>query len=598
MSTNILLVEDESIIALDIQLLLRRMGYNVSGIAASGQAALSSLETNPADLVLMDIRLQGNMDGIETAAHIHTCYDIPIIYLTAYADDVTLQRAKITEPFGYLLKPFEERELRIAIEIALYRHRSEHALRESEEQYRHLVNDAPDAILIIEQETIFLANEASARLLGTVTPSTLEGHALADFLVKASDLMPHVSPVGMATTRIVETDMVGIDGRIRPVECAIIPFLRQGRPAFQIIARDITLRRQALIEQERRHLQAILDTASESICLTDTYGNLQYANPATAHITGYSLTELRTRPILHWHKATMPAISLREAEIALQNGQPWHGETPSQRKDGTHYDIRWSFNPIYRPDGYVQGFVHVQTDITPLKELHRLKDQFASHIGHELRTPVTNMKLYLDLLERRPDRSQHYRQVLSHEVDRLERLIERFIEVSMINAESRPIEIAPFDLNQTVQDVFSDWQQRATRRNLKLNVELTAESVLALGHPVMVGKILTHLIENACLYTPAGGRVTVRTALAASSDPPGVMFSVQDTGPGLTTEEIPFIFQRFYRGTAANTYNVPGVGLGLAICQEIIQKLNGRIHITSTPGKGATFTVWLPPAAT
>ena len=130
--TQILVVEDEVVIAWDIQSRLKNLGYDVSGWASSGPEALrQAAETRP-DVVLMDIRLQGDMDGIETAQHLQARVDIPIIYLTAYADEATLQRAKVTSPYGYLLKPFEQRELHTTIEMALYRHQMERKLKNRE----------------------------------------------------------------------------------------------------------------------------------------------------------------------------------------------------------------------------------------------------------------------------------------------------------------------------------------------------------------------------------------------------------------------------------------------------------------------------------
>lgn len=130
--TRILVVEDEVIIALDIQSQLQNLGYGVSGWASSGPDALKqAVETRP-DLVLMDIGLQGDMDGIDTAQRLQARVGIPIVYLTAYADEVTLQRAKITSPYGYLLKPFEQRELHTTIEMALYRHQMERKLKDRE----------------------------------------------------------------------------------------------------------------------------------------------------------------------------------------------------------------------------------------------------------------------------------------------------------------------------------------------------------------------------------------------------------------------------------------------------------------------------------
>jgi diguanylate cyclase (GGDEF)-like protein/PAS domain S-box-containing protein len=132
---NILVVEDESIVALDIKQRLEVMGYKVVAIVNSGEQAIQKSERLNPDLVLMDVKLKGKMDGIEAAAIIRANLHLPIIFLTAFADESSLHRASVTESFGYILKPFEERELSINIEMALYKHKMENQLRESEERY-------------------------------------------------------------------------------------------------------------------------------------------------------------------------------------------------------------------------------------------------------------------------------------------------------------------------------------------------------------------------------------------------------------------------------------------------------------------------------
>jgi signal transduction histidine kinase len=134
---NILVVEDERVVALDIKGILESRGYIVPAIASSGKEAIQLASEEHPDLILMDIRLKGEMDGVQAAEEIRTRLDIPVIYLTAYADEATLQRAKITEPFGYLLKPFEERELCSTIEMACYKHQMERKLRQMYEAEQH-----------------------------------------------------------------------------------------------------------------------------------------------------------------------------------------------------------------------------------------------------------------------------------------------------------------------------------------------------------------------------------------------------------------------------------------------------------------------------
>lgn len=135
---KILIVEDERIVARDIEKRLTKLGYLVVASVASGEAALEQIHIHHPDLVLMDIQLKGKMDGIETTEQIRIEFDIPVVYLTAYADEDTLQRAKITEPFGYIVKPFDERDLHAAIEIALRRRLAEAAIRVALEKEKQL----------------------------------------------------------------------------------------------------------------------------------------------------------------------------------------------------------------------------------------------------------------------------------------------------------------------------------------------------------------------------------------------------------------------------------------------------------------------------
>ncbi len=157
--TRILVVEDESIVALDLKNSLQVLGYEVVGTVSCGEDAITKANETKPDLVLMDIILKGEMDGVQAADAIHAQLDIPVIFLTACADDRTLQRAKVTEPFGYLIKPFEEWELHGHIEIALYKHRMEKRLRESEERYSLATQGANDGLWDwnLEQREIYFS---------------------------------------------------------------------------------------------------------------------------------------------------------------------------------------------------------------------------------------------------------------------------------------------------------------------------------------------------------------------------------------------------------------------------------------------------------
>ncbi|MBC7473611.1 MAG: response regulator, partial [Candidatus Sericytochromatia bacterium] len=151
-SPKILIVEDQSIVSMDIQNRLKNLNYTIAGTSSSGAGAIKKAEETSPDLVLMDIMLKGDMDGIDAAKQIIMRFDIPIIYITAYADSNTLQRAKITEPFGYILKPFEEKELKATIEMALYRHKMEKKLKEREQWFNSTLKSINDPIITTDKE--------------------------------------------------------------------------------------------------------------------------------------------------------------------------------------------------------------------------------------------------------------------------------------------------------------------------------------------------------------------------------------------------------------------------------------------------------------
>jgi hypothetical protein len=164
---KILVVEDEGIVALDIQNRLRQLGYVVPKFVMSGEEAVTAVSQLEPDLVLMDIKLKGAMDGIDTAVKIRQEYNTPVIFLTAFADEPTLERAKVAEPYGYLLKPFQERELLATIRMALYRQQIEQQLKESEARFRSIIENALDGFVLVDQDGLVVTwNPAMAMISG------------------------------------------------------------------------------------------------------------------------------------------------------------------------------------------------------------------------------------------------------------------------------------------------------------------------------------------------------------------------------------------------------------------------------------------------
>jgi CheY-like chemotaxis protein len=164
---RVLIVEDETIVSEDLRGMLTGLGYAVVGVAATGDDALRLARAERPDLVLMDIHIQGAKDGIETAEALFTELDIPVSYLTAYADGPTLERAKATLPFGYILKPFDEQDLRTTIELALYRHQMEHLFVRENDWSTSALDGLPEVVMGIDgHRRIIYLNHAAQSLVG------------------------------------------------------------------------------------------------------------------------------------------------------------------------------------------------------------------------------------------------------------------------------------------------------------------------------------------------------------------------------------------------------------------------------------------------
>jgi signal transduction histidine kinase len=225
----------------------------------------------------------------------------------------------------------------------------------------------------------------------------------------------------------------------------------------------------------------------------------------------------------------------------------------------------------------------------------RVKAQFVADVSHELRTPLTNIGLYLDLLELSNDgRRSEYMATLRRETERLGRLIEQLLSMSHLDtgqAELRPV---PTDLNALVKVLVGDRARLISRKGLKLELQPEPELPLVPADPQYLMQVMTNLLSNAVNYTPAGGRITLATRLAAWDGRRFATMTVRDTGPGISEEEQARIFERFYRGVNARASGVAGTGLGLAISRDIMERHAGRLTVHSVVGEGASFTLWLP----
>jgi PAS domain S-box-containing protein len=231
-----------------------------------------------------------------------------------------------------------------------------------------------------------------------------------------------------------------------------------------------------------------------------------------------------------------------------------------------------------------------------LQELDALKSEFVTNVSHELRTPITNILLYLDLIDQPLDSGKRtaYASVLKREAERLGRLIEDLLTLSRIERGLLPIRLEPHALDPLIAEVIAAHEARAEEKRLKLEHVLNPDlPVVLVGREPML-QVFTNLIGNAVAYAPRGGRVRVRSEISEHNHRPHIAVHVHNDGPPIPEEDLPHIFERFYRGKQAQRSGEPGTGLGLAISKDIVEGHEGNLQVSSGRGRGTTFSVQLP----
>jgi PAS domain S-box-containing protein len=321
---QILIVEDEAIVAMDLKLHLQDLGYAVAGLASNGEEAIVMAERKRPDLVLMDISLGSGMDGIEAARQVQAI-GVPVVFLTAYADEATLTRAKDSGPYGYLLKPFDERALHSTIEMALYRHGMEQKLKASESRLRAIIEHALELVVIIDPAgRVTYSSPSAARILGYGVGEKI-GESAVD-LIHPEDRRTYAAALedllqAPGTFRTLELRVMHKDGTPRLLEAISQNALEvPGVHGIVVNARDITERRQA--ELERQTMEAKIQQAQKLESLGVLAGGIAHDfNNMLMGIMGHAglaLMEVPADNPLRRRLYQIEAAATRAAELTNQ----------------------------------------------------------------------------------------------------------------------------------------------------------------------------------------------------------------------------------------------------------------------------------------
>ncbi|MBI4812919.1 MAG: PAS domain S-box protein, partial [Methanobacterium sp.] len=295
---NILLVEDEMVEAMNLKRSLQSMNYNVVAIASYGEEAVEKAKKLKPDLILMDIILKGSMDGIAAAKAVSKL-EIPVIYVTALPDDATINRALISAPYGYLIKPFDFRKLKISIEVALYKKKMENKLKRSQDHYYQTIfeNTGAATIIVEENNLISLVNMEFSSLTG-YPKEEIEGKMMWTEFFAPEDIgqleenhsLRRIDPD--YTPRNYEVRLVAIDDTIRYVYLTVTMLPGTRKSMVSILDMTELRRSKKVIEESREKFKSIFENAAEAIILFDCQGNIIESNDKIEEIFGFKKEEI------------------------------------------------------------------------------------------------------------------------------------------------------------------------------------------------------------------------------------------------------------------------------------------------------------------
>ena len=614
--TQILVVEDKGIVAEDIQRSLQALGYGVSGVASSGEEAIKKAEETRPDLVLMDIMLQGELDGIEAADQIRSRFNIPIIYLTAYADDKTLERAKITEPFGYIIKPFEDRELHTTVEMALYKHEMETKLKEREEWLFTTLASIGDAVIATGTTGSVTFMNAVAQSLTGWKQEDAEGKPLKEVFhiinektrKLVEDPVTKVLREGVIVGLANHTVLIAKDGTETPIDDSGAP-VRDDKGNIMgvvLVFRDITERRkaeEALRESEERY-RTLFEQSRDAIYITTREGKFVDANQSMLDLFGYSREELIDLNALTIY--VNPDDRSRFQQEIEQKGFVRDYEVKFRKKGGAEMTCLLTATVRRAHDGDILGYQGIIRDITDRKRLEAqlLQAQkmeaigtLAGGIAHDFNNLLMGIQghaslMFLDIDPEHPH-FEHLRGI--------EDMVKRGADLTkqlLGFARGGKYEVRPTDLNALIEKGSEMFGR--TKKEIRIHRKFQKDLWTVAVDRTQIDQVLLNLYVNAWQAMPEGGDLYIQTENVTLDEnyikhfnlEPGnyVKISVTDTGVGMDEATRQRIFEPFFTTKGMGR----GTGLGLAAVYGIIKNHGGIINVYSEKDKGTSFNVYLP----
>ena len=600
---EILIVEDNGVVAKDIQIRVKNMGFKAPFMVPSGEEAIEKIKVHKPDLVLMDIMLNGEMDGTEAAEQIRSRFHIPVVYLTAYADEKILEAAKLTEPFGYLIKPFVDKELKAVIEIALYRHKMEKKFEESEGRYRSLFEESKDAIVITDQRGEFIDVNAYSLDLFGYTKKEMTAMNFKDLYVNPEDgnrFQKEINEKG---------SVKGFEVRLRredggEMDCVFdVVFRRDDMgniSGYQGIIRDVTetkLLDEALRESEEKY-RSMMESMNDPAYICSADFHVEYMNPAMVKRTGREAIGELCYEVINGFDEKCPWCVHDKA----QQGEKCVTEITSPADNRT-YSV--SHSPIFHADGSISKLA-IYRDITKIKNMEQQLSQaqkaeaiatLAGGMAHNFNNALTPIIGNVDLLQMEHGEDEKTMKCLEDmKISGLR--MARLTSQLLAYAKGGKYNPHVFLLNDFV-DATLPLVQYTLDPAVRVETNLPPDIMSVRADETQMQMVLSAIVANSNEAMEGPGCIRISTQnmdldRSAVEDYPGlkpgpyVCISVEDDGKGMDEETKNRIFDPFF------TTHFMGRGLGMASVYGVIENHDGTITVESETGKGTVVRIYLP----
>ncbi len=650
--SKILIVEDEPGIAESLENSIEELGYETASIVATGEDAINAVKSGNVDLVLMDIILNSEMMGTEAANYIWSKFQIPIIFLTGFVNSSFIDSAKLSQPFGYILKPYEEKELFALIEIALNKSQMEkrnfriNTLLKIARKINQIINRENDLdkfiravcksftvtkefngawiILFDEVNNIITTieegigdkfNAIIATLQKVELPAWLRRTVLQNGIIEslAQPVLPFLGKDEKVLSVRLESE-----GRVYGAIALILKqrnLVEEESLLIKSIAFDIALAiknmdmtrkakiiEESLFESEKR-LRQFMELSPDAVIIHSN-GKIAFANEACVNLCKASnIFDLINKDISDF---MLPkSLNILNHNSDSISSKFLFQELKLRRLDGAIIDVTVLPNPIvFENDNAVQLVIK---DITERKEAEEVikkyskeleesnasKDRFFSIISHDLRSPFQGL-LGLTTIATEEfddltmDELKEFLSNINHSAKGLFGLIENLLQWSRIQRGKIEVKLAQIDLYYDVQYNINLLQPNANTKGLRIVNEVD-KTIEALADTTAFNSVLQNLISNAIKFTKSGGEIKITSEVKNGF----AELTVTDNGIGIPEDILPALFRIDSQHSTLGTEKESGTGLGLIICKELVEMQGGKIWVKSKINEGTSFTFTL-----